>query len=276
MKRLLLATFGVLALMTLVYVASCGETDPALAPAGSSVVLPDDQEWSFNCLTGLNVPGSCYDAYREYCLSGCQQTLQTGGNVSSHVNSYYDDCYTACTDGGLAPETCVAQCIDAACDTYDGWVEYCEIDSVYDRVQIYLQSKDGRCGWLSYIVTGFVNGPATTGEGGTDEVQYPMNDIEVEWVSVGGELYELGDIPGEIPPLPNPFYDRTSDRGLSQVKYRLPLPNSCGESMTYVLSASIGVSFDEVKYKFTAEDTEEDDGTTTDDDDDDAVDDDTE
>ena len=269
MKRYLLATFGVLALVTLVYVASCGETDPVFAPAGSSVILPEDQEWTFNCMGGINVPGSCYDAYREYCVNGCEQTLQLGNSVNGDVDQRYEDCYDACTNGGQAPETCVAQCSEQACDTYDGWVDYCEKDSVYNQVQIYLQSKDGRCGWMSYIVTAFVNGPATTEAGETEKVSYPMNEVEVEWVIVGGELYELGDVPGEIPPLPNPFYDRTNDRGLSQVKYRLPLPNTCGESMTYVLSASIGVDNDEVKYRFTAEDLDEDSTTTDDDDDDD-------
>jgi hypothetical protein len=111
---------------------------------------------------------------------------------------------------------------------------------------------------LYYLIDALVQGPATTtiAEGG-QEVTNPLNNIEVRWTAMGGELYLPADIPGEVPPLSNPFYDKTGETGLSEIKWRIALPTACGEGMTYRIGASIGTAAASFQSDITVETAEE-------------------
>jgi len=118
------------------------------------------------------------------------------------------------------------------CDGQGAWYSYCALASVYQQTIDYLRTKEGRCGYKSFIMNALVSAEAQqiVVEGGSSTAD-PLNDVEVAWISSGGEMYQLQDIPGQIAPLSNPFYDTTNERGLSQIKYRLPLPNGYGYSI---------------------------------------------
>jgi len=252
MKRLLLATSLVTLLALGIYVASCGEVDPAYAPVGSSIsLLSEGQTWEYGC-SDFGLPSSCWDAYRNWCIAACSAALINGSMPDdSDAAELYEDCQGE-----------DEACAEYVCDDYNQWTDYCAIIDVLRDVGTYIQSKEGRCGYKSFIITAIVTGEAKQliAEGG-DEVATPMNGVEVRWITSGGEMYELDDVPGTIPPLSNPFYDETDERGLSDIKLRVPLPNGCGYEVDYVIDASIGVSTATAEFSMSAEEGEFDDDT---------------
>lgn len=241
MKRLLLATSAVFLVTIMIYAASCGEVDPALAPVGASITMvgPDSITWSYNCVEGYNVPSSCYDAFRDYCVASCALALKKG-LLGGETQQLYDQC--------VGTEDV---CAEYVCDDLGKWMPYCEDGENGDRARNYIWSKEGRCGYRSFIKSAIVYGQEQNiASEGTDAVSNPLNDVEVVWIASDGEMYELDDVPGEIAPLSNPHYDRTNDRGIAEMKYRVPLPNICGSSIDYELTASIGVAYAETKISF--------------------------
>ncbi len=264
MKKLLLATSTLLALTLVIYLASCGQLDPAWAPAGSTITLVSAEtiEWEYGCSDG-NLSDACHKAFRDYCVAQCAVALQAGS--FDEGEGYYKDCLSQ----SLGDE---AFCAEYVCDDYSLWNEYCydfenDLDH-YGQAVDYLSTKSGRCGYANDIVSALVTrGISSDSATGSTAVE-PLNDVEVRWIADGGEMYEVDDVPGDVAPLANPHYSRTDERGVSEIKYRLPFPATCGSTYTYNLTADIGVDMAFFKATFTVEEPPEetDDDTSGDDD----------
>jgi hypothetical protein len=265
MKRLAATIIGVLVASVSIYLYGCGETDPALAPAGSSISFVGYGEEatisdSWACDQDWNVPDPCFTVFRQYCIDVCAANAQNGQFPDTQAESLYNNCLSG-------PEACA----DLVCDTYDKWIATCEENQYAQAARNFLRAADGRCGFIYYLVPAVVNGSisssSTTSAGGSS-VTNPLDDIEVRWTTMGGALYKPSDDPTKVPPLANPYYDRTNDRGISEVKYQLPIPTRCGQSASYELGASIGVDAATASFDLDVEagETTDDDTTSADDD----------
>lgn len=258
MKRLLLATIGLLIVAFGLQYLGCGETDPALAPAGSSIQIIGGTEGgatedtTYSCDSDWNIPIPCFTSFRTFCLRMCVNDVAAGNfdNLDSGARQIFDDCPFD-----------EAVCADQVCDDGNYWIMTCENRLYGAAARDYIRSKAGRCGYINYLISAVVQSSAEViSTEGTEAVTRPMNDVEVRWVANGGEMYMPADIPGEIEPLGNPFYDQTDDRGLSEIKYRIPIPTRCGDEISYSLAADIGVDASVAEFKMAVEDsTEEDD-----------------
>jgi hypothetical protein len=268
MKRLLLATFGVVSLTLVIYLASCGQTNPAFAPVGSSITIvgTTDQTWDFNCITDWLIPSSCYDPFRTYCVGQCELAVQQAAETeswSSDISSFqglFDTCMTQYPTAGIE------FCSTVVCDESGKWRTYCEASDNLQRAYDYISSKEGRCGYQNLIISALVTKQQQTASTGQTAATEPLNDVQVRWIAQGGELYEIGDVPGEVAPLANPHYDSTDERGISEVKYRLPFPNLCGSLIDYILTADIAVAQASVTLEFSVAEPATDDDVSVDDD----------
>ncbi|MDP8224697.1 MAG: hypothetical protein P9L99_15160 [Candidatus Lernaella stagnicola] len=252
MKRLLLATVGLLLVSVMIYTFGCGDTDPATAPAGASVFLvgfDEDPSLSFQCDADWDIPSPCFDIFRQYCISACVIDF-VGGNDEIYSNGQrdeFDDCV-------FDAQTCA----DSVCDDKFAWITTCELDDTRrSEAKNFIRSAEGKCGFVSYLISAVVQGPASLVIAeGSEEVTDPLNGVEVRWTVAGGELYLPADIPGDVPPLSNPFYDESNDRGISETKYRIAVPNQCGAEVSYSITASIGVAADTSLITLTVADSE--------------------
>lgn len=272
MKRLLVVTVGVLLASIGAYIFGCGETDPAMAPAGSTITLVGydaEETVTFACDDTWNVPNSCYNSFREACIENCALSIQDGEGSQVAIDTYQSCVETT----GIGSE---GDCSAYVCDTLSYWLTYCEMPKNKLQAQNTLRAKEGSCGYQYWLVSALVQAATSTstssastgGSSSASTGSVPMNDIEVRWVTTGGDLYKPEDVPGAVAPLANPYYDRTDDRGISEVKYRIPNPNVCGAEMTYQLSADVGTAVAGVKFTITAgESTSTDDDTESADDD---------
>jgi len=226
MKRLILATCSILVLVIVIYAANCGPTDPALAPAGSTVTLGEDESIDFDCDPDWDIPTSCLGSFRDDCLTSCENGLIQGSNtIPEDLKTQFESCQGA-----------PAACANEICNNRAGWMEVCAGD-IGLAIRDQIISTPGSCGYADWLVSAYVQSG-----GGTMGLGAPLNKVEVEWIAAGGELYLIDDVPGQIQPLANPYYAETDERGISQIKYHTALPNSCGQTLSYVLAADIGVA----------------------------------
>lgn len=98
------------------------------------------------------------------------------------------------------------------------------------------------CGYLSYVVTALVEGKTPVDD--DDTARPPLPGVQVCWTPSAGELYKPSDVPTEVPPQNIPYCEESNDYGLSEVKYRIPLPVRCGVVKVHEITADIGVSSD--------------------------------
>lgn len=262
----LLVTAAIIAGMAIII--SCGETNPGIAPAGAVISLVTNQavDWTYSCHAQSNLPWVCYDTWKDYLISYCILAQENDGERYSEVDS--------CVDSGYALEDCAKW----YCDDKGYWIDFIEDNVAQTTAQSTIGANLGSCGYMNTIVSAFVTLPGSSdsesgyegGDGATGgtisgEV---MNGIEVRFISQGGEMYKLSDIPGDIAPLANPYVTETDERGKADVKYRTPLPTFCDTTLSYVLSGDIGVSqaFMTISYMVDASNA---DATDDDDDDDD-------
>ena len=267
MRTYALALFALVAIITGTIIVSCGEVDPALAPAGASISImgSNQTEWTYSCHEDSNLPIVCYDTWRNYLIEYCRLVLTEDP----------DQAVQECLAGGST----LGDCTLLVCDTQNYWLTFAENRQVLLEAQTNISITVGACGYLNTIISAFVTKPdVSEGAGGQSGITegsegsggyirgIPMNDIEVRFIAEGGELYKLSDIPSDIPPLANPYVTRTDDRGKAEVKYRTPLPTLCDYTQSYILSADIGVSISFYQLDFTVEAGEEEEGADDDDD----------
>jgi len=263
MKRLLLATLGLLIVAFGLYWLGCGEVDPALAPTGTTVTIIGNEgetaeENTYGCHSDWNIPDPCFSNFRTLCINMCIINVVDGkfGDFEPDAQQEYLDCLQDFSE---------ATCADSFCDNSSHWIETCENRRNKTKARNAIRSKPGRCGYINYLVSAVVQSAAEViVTEGQEAISKPMNNVEVRWVANGGDMYMPSDIPGQIEPLSNPYYDESDDRGLSEIKYRVPIPTGCGDNITYELWADIGVDIDKVKINMVV-----DDSTDEDDDDDD-------
>jgi hypothetical protein len=251
MRTNMLVLLTVVAIVGGLILVSCGESDPALAPAGSIITILTNQEvnWNYSCQNPSGLPIVCYETWVQYLVAYCQ--LRQEDSVTR------DDNVQECIDGGISLE----ECSNYWCADGNLWIDLTLDTEVLFQARGDIGSNIGSCGYLNTIVAAFVTlstSSGSTGDSGGDTVGgslsgTPLNDIEVRFIAQGGELYELADVPSQIPPLANPYVTATDDRGKAEVKYRTPLPTVCGSTITYVLSADIGVSQAAMSVNFTVD-----------------------
>lgn len=248
MNKVLWALLALTAILTGSLFISCGETDPALAPAGAQItILNAGYIWSYNCT--YSVPSICFEGMKKYMQRLCVSTRMDAGD--SQAEAEYD-----CVTGG-------------------DWVDFADDEKNQEDYAKMILGDEDACGSLNNIITAYVSNEVSTStttgseEGATVGSAEAMNDVEVRFIAINGEMYKLSDISGSVPPLANPYITRTDDRGKAEVKYLTHFPTSCGSVVTYILQADVGISQASVTYEFQVEDAEtSDDDTTTDDDDD--------
>lgn len=237
------AFFVVAVLAVALCLASCGETDPAEAPAGAQIIFVGDNEGQLSITYGgvddYGVTWPCYEIFVDLMIDYC-----IAAELNENPTMTEADAEAYCKAGR--------------------WVVWVED---YGELARDALRTAGRCGYYEMIITAMVVKGGEAAQSETAQSIETLNDIEVRWiVTNGAELYELADIPGEIPPLANPYITRTDDRGLIEVKVRVPLPNLPGSQSDYLISADIGVDASTFEIQMIAEDVS-DEGTTTDDDD---------
>lgn len=255
MKRMLIVTMSLLLVSVVFYVFGCGEIDPALAPAGASVMLvglEDDLQVPYECDKDWSLPDPCFNVFREYCIDTCVDDMIGGsyGKYSDAEENAYKDCIDDYDE---------QDCAEAVCDSqYNAWITACKDGGVFEDAQNYIRSERGTCGYISYLVSSVVEGVGAEviAEGG-ETVTSPLNGVEVRWTVSAGELYKPSDIPTEVLPLSNPYYDESDERGLSEVKYRIPLPVRCDVTQYYMITSSIGVSQDSANIVLSVTDAED-------------------
>ena len=254
MRNVSLALLALIAFSGGLFVMSCGEVDPALAPAGSviSILGSSQTSWQYSCHEDSELPIICYDTWRNYLITYCQQ------NLAADPNSAVQDCIGQ--PGGTL-DTCTL----LVCDTQNYWLVFAEDRNVLRQAQANISVTPGACGYLNTIVSAFVtmaeeigtsgggSAGATAGSGtsGGEIEGIPLNDIEVRFIAEGGEMYKLSDLPSQVPPLANPYMTATDDRGKADIKYRTPLPTFCDYTRSFILSADIGVSIAYYQLDFT-------------------------
>jgi hypothetical protein len=250
---------------------SCGQVDPALAPAGATITLigPGESTFTYSCHDASGLPIVCYDTWRDYLIAYCRLDL------TNNPNQAIEDCLAQ----GYKNDDCTL----LVCENQNYWVNYIEDDDVISEAQANITATPGACGYMNSIISAFVlsAGSSTTGTAATGGTQgsvsaQPMNDIELRFIAEGGEMYKLSDVPGDVPPLSNPYVTKTDERGKAEVKYRTELPTFCGYQNSFTLSADIGVARTFLTLDFVVEESGETLGDdTTDDTTDDTGDDDT-
>jgi len=223
MKKVVWALLALSALTAGILIVSCGETDPALAPAGAviDIVGEGQTKWDYSC--NFKVPYPCLEELETYLIALCivRDLPGLGGGADTEASC----------KGGY-------------------WKELLLDDSALVAFRNEIALEVGSCGALNNIITAFVYLPglagATTGasgeNAGTALTGTVLNDVEVRFVAVNGDMYLLSDISGESDPLPNPYLDRTDDRGKAEIKYLTQFPTVCESTYTYILYADIGVS----------------------------------
>ncbi|MCC6158032.1 MAG: hypothetical protein IT350_08255 [Deltaproteobacteria bacterium] len=254
-KWFILVAFAMV-LGSLAIVASCGETDPAQAPAGAGIEFVAETgdgeavvftlDYGTHEICGIEIPDSCQEAFyarmEQYC-------------VEPHMQRYPDKTQAVA---------------EAECKDRTVWCDY-TLTPISEGSSETLGAlaaifEEGECGYYEQILVAIVS-RSSGSSASTDVVAgVPLNGVEVRWVTQGPlfELYELSDVPGEIPPLANPYMDETDDRGITELKVRFPLPIAAGSQIDRIVTVDIGV--DVASYKFTVT-TEEGDTSTGDDDD---------
>lgn len=232
MKNVVWALLIILALAMGILIISCGEVDPALAPAGAIIELVGSSEnaWEYSC--NYKVPYPCLEELESYLVAACK--VEDWPNLPE------------------GPER------DAECEGRL-WKQGLANDKYLNNFRDEIALEVGSCGSLNNIVTAFAYLPASTGSttgatgenAGTSLTGEVLNDIEVRFIAVNGEMYRLSDISGAVPPLANPYLTRTDDRGKAELKYLTQFPTVCGSTTTYILSADLGVSKTEMSITFT-------------------------
>ncbi len=253
-KWFILVAFAMV-LASLAIVASCGETDPAQAPAGAGIEFVAETgdgeavvftlDYGTHDVCGIEIPDSCQEAFetrmQQYCVAPYMEEFTNVTQAQAEA---------ACKDRAVWCNYTLTPIGDNSEETLGG------LAAIFD---------DGECGYYEQILVAIVSrssGSSTS----TDVIAgVPLNGVEVRWVTQGPliELYELSDVPGEIPPLANPYMDETDDRGITELKVRFPLPIAPGTQIDRIVTVDIGV--DAASYKFTVT-TEEGDTSTSDDD----------
>ncbi|MBZ0273538.1 hypothetical protein K8I61_15980 [bacterium] len=241
---LVIAALAALSMIAL----ACGETDPANAPSHAQITFVGitDGEVRTITYTGMDdygIPSSCFDVFQSLMIDYCK-------NFSQRADA------------------------EAFCEA-GGWVDFVDqsvgggASATFGDLARNALSTPGRCGYYEMIIAAFVFIPPTAGDqagGTTTLVGEPMNDVEVRWIADPGmEMYEPQDVPGEIAPLANPFETRTDDRGLAELKIRVPLPVLPDTQSDYLIQADIGVDRAVYEIEMVGEDVDE--STTTTDDD---------
>jgi hypothetical protein len=250
MKRLLLAILGMLLLSVTIIAYGCGEVDPAQAPAGSSITLvgfgDGGESLEYDCDADWDVPTPCLTTFRDYCIATCERhfisaTADTSPSISIYSKGQRDAYFNCLADPLTTAQDCAAQ----VCDGGSVWISTCEDGDISSAARNYIRSDVGQCGYIAYLISAIVQGPGqqVAAEGNTT-VTNPLNNVEVRWTVAGGELYLPADVPGDVPALSNPYYDETDERGITEVKYRVPVPYQCGATTTFQIGASVGVATD--------------------------------
>ncbi|MCB1152031.1 MAG: hypothetical protein H6684_06050 [Deltaproteobacteria bacterium] len=264
MKRLSLLVLA-FAVSVGAFAIGCGETDPAEAPAGAVIeLIGKDGEtftYTFTANDDLDIPQSCFGTFQETLINQC---------VADETANGLENCQAFVNAGGSLEQCCGDIWFRLYVDDRNEAGNNIADTQVADRVRNNLLSNPGSCGYYEFITTAIVYlaGSSTTSASSSTNVD-PMNDVEVRWVvTSGAELYQLSDDSSSVPPLANPYLTETDDRGLSEVKVRVPLPTKASDSISYFVSADIGISASEFEINMVSEDLTED---TTDDDDDDST-----
>ncbi len=226
---------------------SCGDLDPAKAPAGAQITIVQGGE-----TVTVN-----YTINKEFSLPDICTELITNRLIQICIADQSNDTPTvAC--GILDPQTC--------CDAGGGW------DKLPDDVKAnesFKQQAAG-CGNREIILTAVVFAGSDSGDAASSTTSSTsfgevFNDIEVRWTTIGQDvsLYELADVPGTIAPLGELYIDRTNDRGISEIKATWPLPVTPGSKVSYGVRADIGYDGDVYQEEYTVDETTD---TATDDD----------
>lgn len=256
-KWFILVAFAMV-LASLAIVASCGETDPAQAPAGSGISFVTESgegdavtvtlEYSVDDTFGF--VSACFEPFRDNMIALCKAEAY----FLNHPNADQAEADTACEQGTVWPNY-----VDTPLQNNAGSaITYGMVAGDFDI---------GDCGYYEQILVAIVT-RSSGSSASTDVIAgVPLNGVEVRWVTQGEflELYELADVPGDIPPLANPYLDETDDRGVTELKTRFPIPIAAGVSGDYIVTVDIGV--DLASYKFTVTTEEADTGGATGDDD---------
>jgi hypothetical protein len=240
MKRLVFAVIGVLIASASIYIYGCGQSDQA--PFDTVVTFTD---WTNGatvadvCDTTWGVPSKCIAGLQNLCIQYCQANLPPNAK----------------------PDYCQEK----------GWVTTCQDPSTLTSVQTEISVNQGLyCGYEDRLIDALVTFNAFaigTGSSGST-TGTPSNGMLVRWIAGGGELYQPTDDPSVVPPLTDPYYNKTDDRGISEVKYQVSRPGACGASIAYTISADVGNTSTATTFTYTVQAATVDDDTSPDDDDD--------
>ncbi len=243
MKKWFILVAFAMVLGSLAIVASCGETNPAQAPAGAGIEFVTETgdgesvtvTLDFSINKTYDVLSVCEDAFVSNMIQICEQLRTTEGASAEAI--------AACKD-----ETEWSTYFDRTPSGGSG-ATYGDIAKNFDA---------GDCGYYEQILVAIVS-RASGSSASTDVIAgVPLNGVEVRWVSQGAglELYELADVPGDIPPLANPYMDETDDRGVTELKVRFPNPVRTGVSGDLIVTVDIGVDLAAYKFTVTAEESD--------------------
>ena len=82
--------------------------------------------------------------------------------------------------------------------------------------------------------------------GGTaEQTGAPLNDVEIwfmTWPSQDDELYLPEDDRSALPPLTEPYFTRTDERGRAEIIWLFHGPMACGAAETHWIEASVGTT----------------------------------
>jgi hypothetical protein len=251
MKRLLLAIIGVAIASASVYLYGCGALNPAYAPFGATITLVGYTAGgtitdTIQCNLTWGVPSTCMPQFTDKCVALCEHDLetQTGQTPSRVLRTQYNHCLE---QTGATSQTCANLVCGSAGNQDDGWVTECGLPGSLTAAQTYVTNLPD-CGSVFYLIPALVTlneftvTQSSTVSSTSTAGGEPQDNVQVRWVAQGGGMYKPSDVVGAVPPLSNPFYDRTDDRGLSEIKYQVSHPTTCGDTVNYTIGADIGVS----------------------------------
>ena len=192
------------------------------AKPGSAVKITGDQSlsYSYDCSEETDLPDICNAAWVEKMKAYCIFAQQ--GDPNTTVQD--------CVDLGQDLETCAEQ----YCVGMNGWNDYMDDPLAKSAIKNQIEGTVGACGYLCLLVTSFAYD--------SESEELPEDFVEMLFISTGGEMYDLDDLPEHDFPLPNPYLTCTDYIGLSKIKYRVAFPNSCSVTpLTYKIEADIGI-----------------------------------
>lgn len=105
---------------------------------------------------------------------------------------------------------------------------------------------------VEFVEVLVVAGDSRTSGGSSPTVNQPLNNVEVSVVA-NGDLYLLEDDRSKMPPLAQPFYTETDERGRVELVWRYRLAYVCGDELSRDFNASVGTAVSKLKMNISCE-----------------------